>query len=60
MLRKIFKGTLIATACIGTAALVDPDHFTPVQKIINVGIAGGQIFYVYKYQHDKLSNTNHN
>jgi hypothetical protein len=53
MFRKIFKGTLIASACTGTAALVYPDHFTPVQKIINVGMAGGQIFYVYKYQHDK-------
>lgn len=53
MLKKIFKGSLVATAAITTAAFVFPDHFTPVQKIINVGIAGGQIFYVYKYKHDK-------
>jgi hypothetical protein len=53
MFRKILKGGLITTAAIATTAVLFPDHFTPVQKIINVGIAGGQIFYVYKYKHDK-------
>lgn len=53
MFRKIFKGAVIATAGLTAAAYIFPDHFTPIQKIINVGVAGGQILYVYKYKADK-------
>ncbi len=53
MFKKLFKGTFYFTTAVAITAFVFPDHFTPVHKIINVGIAGGQIFYIYKYQHNK-------
>ncbi len=53
MLRKFLKGGVITGVGIATAAFVFPDHFTPVQKVVNVGVAGAKIYYVYKFNHDK-------
>jgi len=52
MFKKLLKTTLITTACVTTTAMIFPDYFTPVQKVVNVAVAGGQIFYVYKYTKD--------
>lgn len=53
MFRKLFQVGLIGTVGLTTAAYVFPDQFSPVQKVINVGVAGAQVFYVYKYKKDK-------
>lgn len=53
MFRKFLKFGLVGTVCLTTVAYVFPDQFTPVQKVINVGVAGAKVFYVYKYKKDK-------
>lgn len=50
MLKKFFKFTVIGGAIVGSTSFIFPDHFTPITKIINVGVAGAQIYYVYKYK----------
>ena len=55
MLRKILKVGLIGTAVLTASTLVLPDQFTPIQKVVNVGTVGAQLFYVYKYKTDKTT-----
>ncbi len=52
MFRKIIKFGAIGTVGIGVAAFVFPDYFSPIHKVVNVGVAGAQIYYVYKYKKD--------
>ena len=52
-MRKFLKRGVITGVGIATVSLVFPDHFTPVQKVVNVGVAGAQIYHVYKFKHDK-------
>jgi hypothetical protein len=57
MFRKFLKFGLIGTGGLLATAFVFPDHFTPVQKVLNVGIAGAQVYYVYKYQTGQIRIT---
>ena len=50
MFKKIIKFTIIGGTTITASAFLFTDQFTPINKVINVGIAGAQIFYVYKYK----------
>lgn len=49
MLKRTLKFGLISAFTIGAASFVFPDQFTPVSKIVNVGVAGAKVFWVYKY-----------
>lgn len=49
MLIKTLKFGLAGTLTIGAASFVFPDQFTPVSKMVNVGVAGAKVFWVYKY-----------
>lgn len=53
MFRKLLKFGFVGTVGLTAASYVFPDQFLPVQKVINVGVAGAQVFYVYKYKKDK-------
>jgi hypothetical protein len=49
MLKKSAKIAFAGFVVFGAASFVFPEKFSPIRKIFNVGAAGTQMFWVYKY-----------
>jgi hypothetical protein len=53
MLKKLLKVGLFGTVVVTTTAFIFPEQFTPITKVLNVGLAAGQIYYVYKFNENE-------
>jgi hypothetical protein len=49
MLRKILKLGFFSGVVLVGGSYIFPDQFLPVTKVLNIGIAGAKVYWVYKY-----------
>jgi hypothetical protein len=49
MFKKVFQIGLISGVTLTAGSYVFPDQFAPITKILNIGVAGVKVYWVYKY-----------
>jgi hypothetical protein len=58
MLKKSAKFVFAGFVVFGTASFVFPEKFNPIKKVFHVGVAGTQMFWVYKFSEKNMHEKN--
>jgi hypothetical protein len=50
MLKGALKLSIFTGVTLTAGSYLFPDQFSPIKKVLNLGLAGAQVYYVYKFK----------